>query len=31
VGTEEILIAETDNERDLTNFEKIDEYRDQYQ
>jgi len=31
MGTEEIPMAETDDEGDLTNFEKIDEYRDHYQ
>jgi len=31
VGTEEIPMEETDDEGDITNFEKIDEYRDRYQ
>ena len=31
VGTEEIPEEETDDEGDVTNFEKIDEYRDRYQ
>ena len=31
VGTEKIPIEETNHKGDLTNFEKIDEYRDRYQ
>jgi len=31
VGTEEIPEEETDDKGEVTNFEKIDEYRDRYQ